>query len=186
MIPINYLALSKAASYALRHAPWEYELELDENGWVNVEQLLMALREENRWSNLTEEDLNAMVKSSEKKRHEILFGKIRALYGHSVQQRIVKEKKEPPKVLYHGTTRRFFESIKEKGLLPRGRQYVHLSTDIDTALHVGKRRDNEPIILLVNAKQAWDEGIKFYQGNDKVWLSDFVPSRYIDKFNANM
>ena len=24
--------LSKEISYALRHAPWEYELELDENG----------------------------------------------------------------------------------------------------------------------------------------------------------
>ena len=31
---MNYLELSKEISYALRHAPWEYELELDENGWL--------------------------------------------------------------------------------------------------------------------------------------------------------
>ncbi|WP_032078032.1 RNA 2'-phosphotransferase [Clostridium drakei] len=42
---INYTQLSKEISYALRHAPWEYELELDEEGWVSVEQLLIALKE---------------------------------------------------------------------------------------------------------------------------------------------
>ena len=35
--------LSKEISYALRHAPWEYELEMNEEGWVPVEQLLDAL-----------------------------------------------------------------------------------------------------------------------------------------------
>ena len=176
---MDYQELSKEVSYALRHAPWEYELELDENGWVQVDQLLMSLRENNQWSSVTEEDLNNMIECSEKKRHEIQSGRIRALYGHSLPQRIVKEEKEPPKILYHGTAKRFLASIKKDGLLPKGRQYVHLSIDVDTASKVGKRRDNEPIILEINAKQAWDEGIKFYQGNDKVWLADFVPSKFI-------
>lgn len=184
MIFIKYLELSKEVSYALRHAPWEYELELDENGWVKIEQLLTSLKENNQWSSVTEEDLNNMIAVSEKKRHEILFGKIRALYGHSLPQRIVKEEKEPPKILYHGTARRFLASIKVDGLLPRGRQYVHLSIDVDTASQVGKRRDNEPTIFEINARQAWDEGIKFYQGNDKVWLADFVPSKYINEIDS--
>ncbi|WP_330375506.1 RNA 2'-phosphotransferase [Inediibacterium massiliense] len=92
-----------------------------------------------------------------------------------------KENEEPPGVLYHGTARRFLESIIENGLLPRSRQYVHLSIDVDTALQVGKRHDNQPILLVINAKQAWGEGVKFYQGNDKVWLADFVPSKYISE-----
>lgn len=176
---MDFLRLSKEVSYALRHAPWEYELELDENGWVDIEQLLTSLRGDNRWGDITEADLIAMIEGSEKKRHEILSGKIRALYGHSVPQKISREKEEPPSILYHGTAGRFLESITEKGLLPKGRQYVHLSIDVDTALQVGKRRDNQPIILLINAKLAWNEGIKFYQGNDKVWLADFVPGKYI-------
>ena len=40
---INYIELSKEISYALRHAPWEYELEMDEAGWIPVGQLLDAL-----------------------------------------------------------------------------------------------------------------------------------------------
>ena len=30
---INYTELSKEISYALRHAPWEYELEMDEEAY---------------------------------------------------------------------------------------------------------------------------------------------------------
>ncbi|MDU1315432.1 MAG: RNA 2'-phosphotransferase, partial [Clostridium septicum] len=71
------------------------------------------------------------------------------------------------------------KSIEDKGLLPKGRQYVHLSNDIKTALQVGKRHHNKPIILEIDAKRALDEGVKFYLGNDKVWLGDNIPSKYI-------
>lgn len=176
---MNYLELSKEISYALRHAPWEYELELDENGWVSVKQLLTALNESDKWENVTVEDLEYMIENSDKKRHELVEGKIRALYGHSIPKRIAKEITEPPAILYHGTARRFLESIEDIGLLPKGRQYVHLSNDIETALQVGKRHDDKPVILEINAKKAWDEEIKFYLGNDKVWLADNIPSKYI-------
>ena len=103
---INYIELSKEISYALRHAPWEYELEMDEEGWVSVEQLLDALNKDEKWESISEKDLIVMIQKSEKKRHEIAKGKIRAYYGHSVPMKIAKEEKEPPRVLYHGTARR--------------------------------------------------------------------------------
>lgn len=178
---INYLELSKEVSYALRHAPWKYELEIDDNGWVDIKQLLMALKENNQWRNLNEKDLYKMIETSDKKRHEILSGRIRALYGHSIPQKILREVKKPPEVLYHGTARRFWDSISKDGLVPKERQYVHLSVDIDTALQVGKRRDDEPIILKISANQAYRDGLFFYKGNEKVWLSDFIPCKYINK-----
>lgn len=49
---INYIELSKEISYALRHAPWEYELEMDEEGWVSVEQLLDALNKDEKWESI--------------------------------------------------------------------------------------------------------------------------------------
>lgn len=171
--------LSKEISYALRHAPWEYELEMDEYGRVPVMQLLEALRRDEEWKDISEDDLKIMISSSEKKRHEILDGKIRACYGHSISGKIRKEKKEPPEILYHGTARRFSDSIREKGLLPAGRQYVHLSQDMETAYEVGRRRDKNPCILKIAAKQAWKDGIPFYYENEKVWLADMVPNTYI-------
>ena len=173
--------LSKEISYALRHAPWEYELEMDEEGWVPVEQLLDALHRNEKWVNIGEADLKEMIEKSEKKRHELVNGKIRAFYGHSIPMKILKEEKMPPDVLYHGTARRFLESINENGLLPQSRQYVHLSQDIETAENVGRRHDDKPCILIIDAKKAWDDGVRFYLGNQKVWLADTIPSRYIRK-----
>ena len=173
--------LSKEISYALRHAPWEYELEMDEEGWVPVEQLLDALHRNEKWVNIGEADLKEMIEKSEKKRHELVNGKIRAFYGHSIPMKILKEEKMPPNVLYHGTARRFLESINENGLLPQSRQYVHLSQDIETAENVGRRHDDKPCILVIDAKKAWDDGVRFYLGNQKVWLADTIPSRYIRK-----
>ena len=165
---INYTELSKEISYALRHAPWEYELEMDEEGWVSVEQLLDALHKEEKWKNISENDLAIMIQKS-------------AYYGHSIPMKIAKEEKVPPEILYHGTARRFLNSILENGLLPKGRQYVHLSQDVETAHSVGMRHDMKPCILKIDAKQAWKEGIVFYYGNEKVWLADEIPSKYIMK-----
>lgn len=178
---MDYIGLSKEISYALRHAPWEYELEMDEEGWVPVEQLLDALHRNEKWVNIGEADLKEMIEKSEKKRHELVNGKIRAFYGHSIPMKILKEEKMPPDVLYHGTARRFLESINENGLLPQSRQYVHLSQDIETAENVGMRHDDKPCILIIDAKKAWDDGVRFYLGNQKVWLADTIPSRYIRK-----
>lgn len=176
---MNFSELSKEVSYALRHAPWEYELELDENGGVPLEQLLSSLQLNSKWENLTVIDLIEMIEKSEKKRHVIYDGKIRAFYGHSIPMKIVKEEKTPPEFLYHGTARRFLNSINEKGLLPQSRQYVHLSQDIETAETVGKRHDNKAGILIIDSLKAWNDGIKFYYGNEKVWLADMVPYKYV-------
>ena len=173
--------LSKEVSYALRHAPWKYELEMDEDGWVPIGQLLDALQKTKKWINIREANLVEMIEQSEKKRHELRNGRIRAFYGHSIPMKIIKEEKMPPDVLYHGTARRFMQSIMENGLLPQNRQYVHLSQDLETAEDVGKRHDHKPCILIIAAKKAWNEGIKFYLGNEKVWLADTVPSQFIEK-----
>lgn len=178
---INYQELSKEVSYALRHAPWEYELEMDDEGWVSVQQLLDALHKDNKWEKVSEEDICSMIAMSEKKRHEMEDGKIRAFYGHSIPMRIKKEQKMPPDILYHGTARRFLSRIKIDGLLPQSRQYVHLSQDISTAQSVGLRHDNKPCILQIAAKRAWEDGIPFYLGNEKVWLADVIPSKYISE-----
>lgn len=178
---INYLELSKIVSYILRHAPLEYKLEFDENGWVEADQLLLVLKKNIQWSNVSVNDLSNMITISEKKRHEMLLGKIRALYGHTLSKKIVKEEKKPPQILYHGTAKKFMESIKQKGIIPKGRQYVHLSTDINTAYYVGKRHGYESVVLKVSAGRAWNEGMKFYQGSDKVWLADYITSKYISE-----
>lgn len=179
MKQLDYNQLSKEISYALRHAPWEYELELDAEGWVPLMQLVASLKESKQWNHITKEDILDMIAHSVKKRHEVKEEKIRAYYGHSVPIRIKKSETMPPIFLYHGTTRLAQKNILESGLLPWARQYVHLSEDIETAKIVGQRRDENPVVLVIAAREAYNDGNKFYHGNEKVWLADSISRKYI-------
>ena len=176
---MDYSELSKEISYALRHAPEKYGLCIDENGWANIDALISVLREQKRFESLSIDDIEKMIHDSEKERHQLQDGKIRALYGHSIKEKIVKNPAKPPDVLYHGTARKFIENIFAIGLISKDRQYVHLSKDVKTAIMVGKRRDDNPVVLKINAKQAWKNGILFYAGNESIWLADAIPSKYI-------
>lgn len=175
----EYNKLSKEISYALRHAPWEYELELDDHGWVLIDQLLNSLNQNSDYEKINTNDLIKMIDKSDKKRHEIKNNSIRAMYGHSLPMKIVKEVSRPPKILYHGTSHESLKTIKLNGLLPMLRQYVHLSEDIRTATLVGKRKDEIPILLTINTELAEEDGVVFYLGNEKVWLSNAIPPKFI-------
>lgn len=176
MSGMKYSDLSRAVSHALRHEPWVYELELDHEGWVPVESLLTALRPMRpEWSSLLESDLSEMIQRSDKQRHELKDGKVRALYGHSIPGKLARVPDQPPAILYHGTAPETAAIIQQEGLKPMGRQYVHLSVDIPTAEQVGQRKSKTPVMLKILTEQASQTGIQFYQGNDRVWLADEVP-----------
>lgn len=172
--------ISKKMSYCLRHNPEKYGLKLDEYGSVDLQKFLNAMNKMHHFQpKLTEIKIREIMNFSDKERFEIKNGKICALYSHSIPGIIKRKQAIPPDILYHGTTHSFLYSIMKEGLLPMGRQYVHLSTDIEMAESVGKRRDNHPVILKINAKQAVKDGFKFYIGNNEVWLCDHVPTKYL-------
>ena len=62
-----------------------------------------------------------------------------------------------------------------------GRQVVHLSTDRETAMSVGHRKARAPVLLRVMAAEAHRQGTAFYHGNDRVWLADEIPARFIER-----
>jgi putative RNA 2'-phosphotransferase len=177
---VDLAALSRITSHALRHQPWLYELELDDEGWTPVESLLSALRKEREeWSDLCTDDLAHMIIAASKRRHEMRQDRIRALYGHSVAGKLKKTPAIPPDVLFHGTSPDVLPQLRSAGLIRMKRQYVHLSTDEATALEVGRRKSKTPVLLRVLAKEATAKGVCFYEGNEKVWLADSVPSEFI-------
>ena len=177
---MDYIKLGKEIIYALRHAPWEYELEMNDKGFVDIEQLLSAINEGSKYSKIIDKsDILRVMEVSNKKRLEIVGERIRAMYGHSFPMQIKYEEETPPVMLYHGTAKRFLDSIKKEGLKPMSRQYVHLSENTETAKMVGKRRDSDPVILYINTVEAIKAGVKFYRANDKVWLCKELPPQFI-------
>lgn len=168
------LNASKEISYALRHNPWLYGLEMDSEGFVPIQQLIDGINTLGEQDFvLSLDDIYTIQKASHAKRWEIRGDTIRALYGHSIS--IEKMIGHPPSILYHGTSHKSIPSIFEQGLLPMSRQYVHLSVDLEKAMSVGKRKDSNPVILLINTQMAMEHGVHFYVGNEKIWLSESIP-----------
>lgn len=179
-VTLTDVDLSRAVSHALRHEPWLYELELDEEGWAPVDQLLVALYEKGGvWESVDRVSLERMLATATKRRHELDGDRIRALYGHSMPGRIQKRPAVPPARLFHGTAPQTWAVIKVDGLLPMGRQHVHLSVDRETAMSVGRRKSASPVIVTIDAAAAASSGVTFYGGNDLVWLADSVPAEFI-------
>lgn len=164
--------LSRSATHALRHEPWLYGLELDDSGWTPVGALAQALRSDDA-------AIRAMASASDKQRFEIDGDRIRAAYGHSLAARIEYAPAHPPALLFHGTDPAVLPSILDEGLVPRARQYVHLSVDVRMAAEVGRRKAAEPVVLEIAAAEAASAGVAFYMGNERVWLADRVPPQFI-------
>jgi putative RNA 2'-phosphotransferase len=179
---MNLDDLSRGLSHALRHEPWLYELELDDDGWASLRAVVEALRGVRpEWSTLSISDIERMISNAQKQRHELSGDRIRALYGHSFPGKLKKELGDPPGKLFHGTTGAAAEAILHEGLRPMSRQYVHLSTDEETAEQVGRRKSARPVILTIDAAAALKSQVIFYLGNEKVWLADFVPASFISR-----
>lgn len=146
-----------------------------------MEALLATLRAEKpAWAGVSEADLVQMMAEADKQRYEMRDGRFRARYGHSTPQKLSKEAGEPPAILFHGTAPKTVALIRQDGLRPMGRQYVHLSVDVPTATDVGRRKAHAPVILRIRAGEAYGAGVPFYRGNDLVWLADAVAPAFIE------
>ncbi|ROH96094.1 RNA 2'-phosphotransferase [Chryseobacterium daecheongense] len=172
--------ISKFLSLILRHQPEAIHLELDENGWADIEEL----REKSARNkiNFTLEELDEVVETNNKKRFAFNEDKtkIRANQGHSIDVDLALTPQQPPEYLYHGTAEINIPSILEKGIEKRSRQHVHLSSDKETATKVGMRH-GKPVILTIRTGLMLQEGIEFYLSENGVWLTDFVDAKYISK-----
>ena len=169
---------SKYISLVLRHKPEAAGVALDENGWVDVADLLRGATDHG--VSITQEELAEIVDTNEKKR--FVFDesgtRIRANQGHSVTVDLGLTAVDPPVVLYHGTTERFKDAILRDGLQKMKRHHVHLSADTETAKNVGMRR-GRVVIFRVDSKQMSSDGFSFYRSENGVWLVDCVPAKYL-------
>jgi putative RNA 2'-phosphotransferase len=165
--------VSKYLSRHLRHDPARIGIQLDEHGWVDVDVLLRALGDQ-RFP-VTRAELEEVVARNDKQRFALRDGMIRASQGHTIDIDLGLEPTEPPPVLFHGTSDRFLDGIRAEGLKAMDRHDVHLSPDRGTAVKVGSRR-GRPVVLRIDAAGMVADGRTFYESENGVWLTEYVPS----------
>ena len=169
---------SKFLALVLRHKPSEANIYVDNHGWANVKLLLKGIND--NWGPLTLTELEAIVEKDDKGRYAFdkYHERIRAVQGHSFPVDLELESQIPPEILYHGTSDKYIDNIMKEGLIPKSRQYVHLSNNTFTAYKVGERHGGKPVLCIIDAKSMHKNGYKFYVSENGVWLIDKVPCKY--------
>ena len=176
---MNLKSTSKYLSLILRHKPEAIGITLDEHGWANVDELIAGIA---KTHDCDMDILEEIVRTDEKQRYSFNEDKtlIRANQGHSIPVDVELEEAVPPEELWHGTGEKYVKSIDGQGLIPKGRLYVHLSKDRDTAVKVGGRH-GKPVLYIVKAGDMSRDGCPFYLSKNGVWLTKKVPVEYLKK-----
>ena len=185
---------SKFLSLVLRHKPDTIGISLDEHGWIDHFECILAealvlranvsgwMQSISKTRPFDMEMLEKIVQTDNKQRYSFNEDKtfIRANQGHSIPVDVELKKAIPPEFLYHGTGEKYVASIDKTGLIPKSRLYVHLSGDEDTAVKVGSRH-GKPVIYKVAAGKMERAGYAFFLSVNGVWLTKEVPKEYLIK-----
>jgi putative RNA 2'-phosphotransferase len=175
----SLVGLSKFLSLVLRHQPEAIGLDLDAQGWAEIDDLLVRCQAHGK--RITREILETIVATSPKRRFAISDDgrRVRASQGHSIEVDLGYPPAPPPEVLFHGTVAAALPGVRAEGLRKMSRHHVHLSPDLATARAVAARR-GQPVILRVAAGRMHRDGYVFYRSANGVWLTEAVPPEYLE------
>ena len=176
---------SRFISMILRHRPEAVGISLDAHGWADVQALISGINRSGGHT-IDMEILEEIVRTDEKQRYSFNndHTKIRANQGHSIPVDVELEEKNPPDLLWHGTGEKYVPSIDARGLIPKGRLYVHLSSDRETARKVGSRH-GKPVIYEIDCRKMKEDGYRFFLSANHIWLTKEVPAQYLKKLQAH-
>lgn len=168
---------SHRLSWLLRHGAEEARIEMDAAGWVEIAEVLRALR-------MTRGTLEDAVRENNKARFEVRGGRIRACQGHSSRGMPVTaealeaswERWAGEGPVWHGTRIAALASIAREGILPGERTHVHLAEALDST--VGKRANVE-VMLEVSPARLQARGIGVFVSPNGVLLARAVPPEAI-------
>ncbi len=172
------MRLGRFISGALRHFPDRLRLKMDRHGWVELDELIRAVRRKYRWA--SKWHVLALIRSDVKGRYELSDNRIRARYGHSVDVDLDFPECQQ-ETLYYGTSEEEADRLVEIGIKPVRQTYVHLSTTLEKSTEVARLRTERPIILEVDVKRAVEKGVRIVQATEDICLSEEIPPECIKK-----
>ena len=164
--------ITRSLAFMLRHQPEQFDLELDKYGYADLEEVVRALNEK-VGEPVEIADVEEAVESSGP-RYEVDGDKIRALYGHSITVDPGSTSK-PPEILYVAIPEGDLERAQRFGLRGGRRRFLHLALSQDQAADSGRRMARDYTVLSIQALDAWEEGVNFYD-RKSLWLAEEVPT----------
>ena len=168
------ITLSKKMSYALRHRPDEFGLDMAPDASVFLDDLSKAL-------GTSTDDILYVVRHDNKGRftYNPETSRIWCKHGHTIDgvnpdlEIVDSSADDLPGVLYHGTKDHFIKSIMRDGLRNMDRNFVHLTPSLETARSVADRRSGKSVILKVSMDNLLGSGYTLYKSGE-VYLIEHV------------
>ena len=115
----------KAISWLLRHGAVKEKIDINDDGYVLINDLLSWLQ--HRGMNVSLEQVHSIISNDSKGRFSIQGDSIRANQGHSINLKIsLQSYNRGHSQVVHATYYQYFDSISKQGLKKMSRDYVHL------------------------------------------------------------
>ena len=132
----------------LRHSAKSVGLEMDENGYINIQELLNHYL----FNELDYQGLLDIVAADAKSRFEVYDYKIRASQGHSIPLHVSYPKYSDVTLpLFHGTFKSKLQEIQRRGLSRMKRNYIHLTNDLEAVSGI---RSNCDVLVYIDIESA--------------------------------
>ena len=169
--------LARFILYVLGHRPDEFGLVPDEEGFVAYKELLWALHEEPGWGYVRKGHINEILLGPDRNLFQSREDAIRAL-DRRWHFDLENPPQSPPSILFVGVRRRAHSNVMEKGLAAAQGRHIVLSPDRDMALRIGRRRDQNPVLLEISTRSVSEAGIALNPFGD-LFTANQVPSEAI-------
>ena len=187
--------MSKALTQVLRHTAPRIGLQIGEDGYVLMDDLLQTPCFWNQW--IREEEFVDVIHYNKKSRFQVGVrdGRylVRAMQGHSIVHvrdellLTLLSEDEAPEYAAHGTYYDFYESILKHGLVAGGQQgaafrrHIHMVATLPWEGPISGMRNSCDILIWIRTRQAVAEGaIRLYRSANDVFLTeDAVGPRFV-------
>ncbi len=172
--------LSRLLNYILGSKPDEFGLVPDKQGYIVLRELLKAINEEPSMAYVKEFHIREVLVHKRDSMLEITGKKIRSTKRN---YSLIDKDRPPdstPKILYKGVKRKTYPFILKSGLLPGSNGHVVMTKDRDLAMRIGRRLDQRPIIIEIQAGAASEYNTIFLPFGDSMYLTDKVSAQFIN------
>jgi len=171
--------LSHSMTLLLRHRARDYGVQIDQQGWVMMDDLLHFVNSVGHGGSITLEDIRAVVRTSDKQRFAIWERyplMVRANQGRSmdgITPDLAPLNLEEIPLAVHGTYYEAWKMIKRTGLSKMQRNHIHLAKDLPGSSGViSGMRANCEVLIWVDLAKADSAGIRFFQSANGVILTE--------------
>jgi putative RNA 2'-phosphotransferase len=165
--------LSKFIAYVLGRRPDEFGLVPDSDGYIKIKEFLQAVSVEEGWRHVRRSHINEVLLTQTNPGFEINDNLIRASLRQHLPERTTVT--DPPALLFTCIRKKAYPFIFNKGIFPQGRSQVILTADSELAERIGKRKDQQPVLLTIHTHSTLDKGVIYQCFGEGLYLADFIP-----------